>query len=44
MFCNMDESVIAGVVKERYNKTVESCKRECSDDESACCYEITIIG
>ena len=44
MFCNMDESVIAGVVKERYDKTVESCKRECSDDESACCYEITIIG
>ena len=26
MFCNMDESVIGGVVKERYNKTVESCK------------------
>ena len=44
VFCNMDESVIAGVVKERYDKTVESCKRECSDDESACCYEITIIG
>ncbi len=43
MFCNMDESVIAGVVKERYNKEVESCKRQCSDDENACCYEITIL-
>ena len=43
MFCNMDESVIAGVVKERYNKTVESCKRQCSNDENSCCYEITII-
>ena len=43
MFCNMDESVIAGVVKERYNKTVESCKRQCSTDESSCCYEISIV-
>ena len=43
MFCNMDESVIAGVVKERYDKSIDSCKRQCSNDESSCCYEITII-
>ncbi len=43
MFCNMDESVIAGVVKERYNKTIESCKRQCIDDTNSCCYEISII-
>tara|TARA_B100000927_G_scaffold154291_1_gene124331 strand:- start:3241 stop:4584 length:1344 start_codon:yes stop_codon:yes gene_type:complete len=42
-FCNMDESVIAGVVKERYNKDIKSCKRQCVDDENACCYEISII-
>lgn len=43
MFCNMDESVIAGVIKERYNKNIESCKRQCVDDKNSCCYEITII-
>ncbi len=44
MFCNMDESVIAGIVKERYNKEVYSCKRKCSEqDNPECAYEITIL-
>ena len=42
-FCNMDESVIAGVVKERYNKNIESCKRQCVDDDNTCYYEISIV-
>ena len=41
--CNMDESVIAGLVKERYNKSIESCKRTCFDDDKSCCYEISIV-
>ena len=41
--CNMDESVIAGIVKERYNKSIESCKRTCFDDDKSCCYEISIV-
>ena len=42
-FCNMDESVIAGVVKERYDKNIKSCKRQCVDDDKSCCYEISIV-
>ena len=41
--CNMDESVIAGLVKERYNKSIESCKRTCVNDDESCCYEISIV-
>ena len=41
--CNMDESVIAGLVKERYNKSIQSCKRTCVSDEKSCCYEISIV-
>ncbi len=41
--CNMDESVIAGLVKERYDKNIESCKRQCVDDHKSCCYEISIL-
>ncbi|MGB0463717.1 MAG: helix-turn-helix domain-containing protein [Candidatus Poseidoniaceae archaeon] len=42
-FCNMDESVIAGLIKERYDKSIQSCKRECVDDHKSCCYEISIV-
>ena len=43
MFCNMDESVIAGIVKERHGKSVSLNKRECStSQEISCCYEIGI--
>ena len=42
-FCNMDESVIAGLIKERYDKSIQSCKRECVDDQKSCCYEISIV-
>ena len=43
MFCNMDESVIAGIVKERHGKSVNLNKRECStSEEMSCCYEIAI--
>ena len=41
--CNMDESVIAGLVNERYNKSIESCKRTCVNDDNSCCYEISIV-
>ena len=43
MFCNMDESVIAGIVKERHDKSVNLNRRDCSTSgEMSCCYEIGI--
>ena len=43
MFCNMDESVISGIVKERHGKSVSLNKRECSTSQDmSCCYEIGI--
>ena len=44
MFCNMDESVIAGIVKERYGKQIDSCQRMCAEEEKPeCAYEISIL-
>jgi len=43
MFCNMDESVISGIVMERHGKSVKSCRNFCNDGTSPCSYEISII-
>ena len=43
IFCNLDESLLAGVIKERYGKSIENCERHCTTtNEDACFYEIKL--
>ena len=41
LFCNLDESVISGILHERHGKTVSTTMRECTDSKNCSCfYEI----
>jgi len=43
IFCNLDESLLAGVIKERYGKSIRYCERQCkTTNEDACFYEIKL--
>jgi predicted hydrocarbon binding protein len=40
-FCNLDESVISGILLERHGKKVSTTKRDCMDSKNCSCfYEI----
>ena len=41
LFCNLDESVISGILHERHGKKVSTTMRECTDSNNCSCfYEI----
>ena len=43
-FCNLDESVLSGILQERHRLNVSTSKRECTDDKTCSCfYEITFV-
>ena len=43
-FCNLDESVLSGILHERHGLKVSTSKRECTSENSCSCfYEITFV-
>ncbi|RPG77155.1 MAG: hypothetical protein CBE08_000785 [Euryarchaeota archaeon TMED248] len=43
-FCNLDESVLSGILQERHGLNVSTSKRECTNENSCSCfYEISFV-
>ena len=43
-FCNLDESVLSGILQERHGLKVSTSKRECTNENSCSCfYQITFV-
>ncbi|MAV44402.1 MAG: hypothetical protein CMA30_08030, partial [Euryarchaeota archaeon] len=43
-FCNLDESVLSGILQERHGLKVSTSKRECTNENSCSCfYEISFV-